>query len=224
MPSGTLPVNGYLGDGQRTTGEFQGGIDELLAYVNSLKAEVDALSSQVIREAATRGVGNTAGLVPDKAVLDARLGTTGILGSAALVDTGTASGDVPLNSDLGAASLQSYQSAKVQLGGDYVAGDFGAVYVVRIGGVVTITSVNSYLDHTDGFAQPKSASLAIPSWARPSGGSVTNIYRSDAAGDYEVEINTSGELTTYKRERGGSLYIQRNTTVRPTICYSVGEA
>ena len=79
MPSGNLPASGYLGDGQRTTSEFQGGIDDLLDYVRSLKSEVDALSATVIKEAAVRGVGNGAGLLPDKAVLDTRLGTAGNL-------------------------------------------------------------------------------------------------------------------------------------------------
>lgn len=94
MPSGTLPANGYLGDGQRTTGEFQGGIDELLAYVNTLKAEVDALTSTVIREAATRSVGGAAGNVPDTAQLDTRLGTSGNLGDAAQKTVGTATGNL----------------------------------------------------------------------------------------------------------------------------------
>ena len=65
MPNGTLPIAGYLSDGQRTTSEFQGGIDELLAYVRTLKAEVDALSATVIKEAAVRGVGITAGDLTD---------------------------------------------------------------------------------------------------------------------------------------------------------------
>src|SRR6056297_1071101 len=111
MPNGTLPEDNYLGDGERTTGEFQGGINELLNYVNSLKAEVDALSSQVIREAAVRGVGDATGSLTDRGVgsgatqipdnnqIDARLGTSGNLGSAALRDVGTEASDVLQTSD-----------------------------------------------------------------------------------------------------------------------------
>lgn len=88
MPSGTLPIAGYLGDPQRTTNEFQGGIDELLAYVKSLKAEVDALSSNVIREAAVRGIGTAAGNVPDTAALNTRLGTSANLNLAAEIEDG----------------------------------------------------------------------------------------------------------------------------------------
>jgi len=82
MPNGTLPEDNYLGDGERTTGEFQGGINELLNYVNSLKAEVDALSSQVIREAAVRGVGTGANELP----------ANSDLGDAAYLDIGSGSG------------------------------------------------------------------------------------------------------------------------------------
>lgn len=88
MPAGTLPITGYLGDGQRTTGEFQDGVDELLAYVKSLKAEVDALSATVIKEAAVRAVGAAAGNVPDTAVLDTRLGTASNLNLAPDVESG----------------------------------------------------------------------------------------------------------------------------------------
>lgn len=79
MPNGTLPEDNYLGDGERTTGEFQGGIDQLLNYVNSLKAEVDALSSQVIREAAVRSVGTGANELP----------ANSDLGDAAYLDIGS---------------------------------------------------------------------------------------------------------------------------------------
>lgn len=83
MPSGNLPALNFLGDGQRTTGEFQAAVNELQNYVVSLKNEVDALSNTIVKEPAVRDIGAAAGNVPDTAVLNTRLATTGNLGDAA---------------------------------------------------------------------------------------------------------------------------------------------
>lgn len=61
MPTGTLPNSGALGDSQVTTGDYQTQINQLLSYVRSLKAEVDALSGTEIKEGAVRGVGGSLG-------------------------------------------------------------------------------------------------------------------------------------------------------------------
>lgn len=86
MPSGNLPALNFLGDGQRTTGEFQAAVNELQNYVVALKNEVDALSNTVVKESAVRTVGSGTGDIPDKAVLDTRLGTEGNLSGMATED------------------------------------------------------------------------------------------------------------------------------------------
>ncbi len=86
MPNSTLPGNTYLGDGQRTTAEMQAGLDQVAAWLNAAQAELNALTGTTFGEAAVRGVGSSAGQVPDKAVLDTRLGTAGNLGSIASED------------------------------------------------------------------------------------------------------------------------------------------
>lgn len=100
MPSGNLPNSGSLGDPQITNGDYQTQINQLLSYVRSLKAEVDALSGTEIKEGAVRGVGNGAGLLADKATLDARLGTGGNLGSSATLNYGTGDNEVVLSARL----------------------------------------------------------------------------------------------------------------------------
>lgn len=83
MPTGNIVADDYIDDPNRTVSEVQTALNQQFDYLRSLKAEVDALSSTVIREAAVRSVGSAAGNVPDKAVLDARLATTGNLGNMA---------------------------------------------------------------------------------------------------------------------------------------------
>lgn len=79
MPTGTIVADDYIDDPDRTVSEMQAAMNQNLDYLRALKAEIDALSDTTIREAAVRAVGNLTGNVPDKAVLDARLGTTGNL-------------------------------------------------------------------------------------------------------------------------------------------------
>lgn len=57
MPNSTLPPDNYLGDPERTTGEFQDRINQLQNWVNTLQAELQALSGTTVREGAVRGVG-----------------------------------------------------------------------------------------------------------------------------------------------------------------------
>ncbi|MCK2149541.1 hypothetical protein MYE70_10730 [Marinobacter alexandrii] len=105
MPTGNLPVNNYLGNGQRTTSEFQTGIDQLLAYANSLKAEVDALSAAVIKEAAVRGVGTGASDLVQTSQLDTRLGGAGNLSLDSGIRDGSFSPSAPTLVWSGSTSL-----------------------------------------------------------------------------------------------------------------------
>jgi hypothetical protein len=73
MPSGTLPNAGSLGDPQITTGDYQTQINQLLAYVRSLQAEVSALSGTQIKEGAVRGVGNIDGGLYARGEIDAEV-------------------------------------------------------------------------------------------------------------------------------------------------------
>ena len=83
MPTGTLPNAGSLGDPQITTGDYQTQINQLLSYVRSLKAEVDALSGTTLKEGAVRGVGTASNELVETSQLNTRLGTSGALGSMA---------------------------------------------------------------------------------------------------------------------------------------------
>lgn len=176
MPNGSLPAAGYLGDGQRTTVEFQDGLDELLAYVRSLKAEVDALSATVIKEGAVRGVGNGAGLLADKAVLDARLGTTGNLGTAATKDFGTADGNLPAYSSFGPTSL----------GGSFTSGE---IYGAKIGDIVTLyVTEGAHAAATGVFS-----GVVIPEDFRPSD-NVSNVIYLGVQGMFQILIYPGGQI------------------------------
>lgn len=89
MPNSSLPGNTYLGDGQRTTVEMQNALDQVATWLNAAQAELNALTGTTLREGAVRSVGTGTDQIPDKEILDTRLGTTGNLGDAALRDVGT---------------------------------------------------------------------------------------------------------------------------------------
>lgn len=84
MPTGTLPEAGYLGDIQRTTQEFQTGINEVLAYVLAVKAEIDALSNTELKEGSVRGVGTAA----SELVTNARINDIGPVQVYSVADPG----------------------------------------------------------------------------------------------------------------------------------------
>lgn len=210
MPTGNLPANNYLGDGQRTTSEFQTGIDELLAYVNSLKAEVDALSATVIKEAAVRGVGNATGLVPDKAVLDTRLGTGGNLGTAATKDFGT-----------GDNELAEYRQQDVVLAGDF---DNVAVRLTRIGNLVTMTFVQ-FISFTSSASSHTSQTGAIPSEFRSNTAQKFIAYLGISAFEqYEVSYESGSGLHNISMEfyRNDALDARGNAAIGvPSITWVV---
>ena len=83
MPIGTIVADNYIDDPNRTVSEVQTALNQNFDYLRSMQAELGALSSTVLREASVRSIGNSTGNVPDKAVLDSRLGTTGNLGGSA---------------------------------------------------------------------------------------------------------------------------------------------
>jgi len=89
MPTGTIVADDYIDDPNRTVSEVQVALNQSFDYLRSLQAEMAALTSTVLREASVRSVGNSTGNVPDKAVIDARLGTTGNIDPDSFADTGT---------------------------------------------------------------------------------------------------------------------------------------
>ena len=92
MPTGPIVADNYIDDPNRTTEEVQDALNQNFDYLRSMQAELGALSSTVLREASVRSIGNSNGNVPDKAVIDSRLGTTGNLGNAATKTTGSGNG------------------------------------------------------------------------------------------------------------------------------------
>ncbi|WP_138438603.1 hypothetical protein [Marinobacter alexandrii] len=206
MPTGNLPVNNYLGDGQRTTSEFQTGIDQLLAYANSLKAEVDALSAAVIKEAAVRGVGTGLTDLVETSQLDTRLATTGNLGTAATKNFGTGLNEVP-----------EYREEIIEIGGaDFDPSQF--MKILKVGNLVTVTLLNDLTTHAN-KADPVFS--GIPTWARPN--DITRaVYNVTTAYLREIAILTdgSGKLTYYQRAATG-LQSASNTGTAFTISYAI---
>ena len=151
MPNLPLPSTDFLGDGQRTTAEFQDAIDQVQNWLIVAQAELDALSDTTFGEAAVRGVGNLTGDVPDKAVLDTRLGTSGNLGTVAQEDSGIDDGEVP---------VIMYQDVTIE-------GDFTpfTLHCQRIGRVVTLWA-DDVVSHSSSFS-PQSQSGVIPIDFRP---------------------------------------------------------
>ena len=79
-------------------------IDTLEGLTSGKSETVDALIEDRLISQTANDVAGTAALL-DTGTAAGELPTNADLGSASLVDTGTAAGDVPLNSDLGSASL-----------------------------------------------------------------------------------------------------------------------
>jgi len=159
MPNGTIVADDYIDDPNRTVSEVQAALNQNFDYLRSLQAEMAALSSTVLREASVRSIGNSTGNVPDKEVLDSRLGTTGDI-SSRLGTTG----------NLGSAATESYQTAMVVLGRDFGS---QTVQVTRIGNVVTIAA-RSILTHFN-TSVATSLSGILPVWAIPLN-SIDNVF------------------------------------------------
>lgn len=96
MPTGNIVPDDYIDDPNRQAVDMQNAFNSAFDFLRALVNELDALSDPTIREAAVRDVGSAVGQVPDKAVLDARLGTSSNLGNMGhrnlFVSTGTPTG------------------------------------------------------------------------------------------------------------------------------------
>lgn len=205
MPTGSLPANNYLGDGQRTTSEFQTGIDQLLAYANSLKAEVDALSATIIKEAAVRGVGTGATDLVQTSQLDTRLGTSGNLGGAAQRTVGTADGNLP-----------EYESEVVTLGGIFNASQ--QVKCVRIGDCVTIFGLGDQLNHSSSIGGAGSDAGDIPLFARPAE-IVTNVYFGSSQLVATAYVFPDGTFSLDYGNTDGTTPTRSDSVTPPTITF-----
>lgn len=202
MPNSTLPGNNYLGDGQRTTSEFQAGIDQVAAWLNAAQDELDALTGTTFGEAAVRGVGTSAGNVPDKAVLDTRLGTSGNLGSMAL------------------ESADGYyiNSAQIDPGGDFEDTGQGdpVIYIRRSGDIVTVTS--GLLSHLS-MGVADSASGVIPSWARPITQTRATFMLFTGSALYNLTVNTNGNFAISYFNQSGSSISRDGSATYITVSY-----
>jgi len=211
MPNSTLPTNNYLGDPQRTTSEFQTAINQLQNWVNTLQAELNALSATTVKEGAVRSVGTGASDLVQTSQLNTRLGTSGNLdlGTASEKDFGTNDGNLP-----------EYQEQIVELGGQFNAGE--RVKCVRIGNVVFISGFEGPLSHSSGSAA-SSAVDAIPSWARPAGSfSQANVYHDSGSMIQTVQVSPTGVLSTTYVDSTTGIGIDRiNSNFSPTLSFTV---
>lgn len=74
MPNSSLPTTDYLGDGQRTTAEFQTQINNLQNWVIALQSELNALSGTTLGEGAVRDVGTGSSDLVEVSALEGLLG------------------------------------------------------------------------------------------------------------------------------------------------------
>lgn len=115
-----------------------------------------------------------------------------------------------------------YQTATVELGGDFNAGE--QVKVTRIGDKVTISSITGALSHPSNNT-PVSAVGAIPDWARPTGATeIFNIYGAANGPEFLYAVSYSdGKFGTAYRTStfGGPGSALLNTAYPPTISYNV---
>lgn len=219
MPNSNLPQDDYLGNPNRTTSEFQDAINDLLNWVNTLQAELDALSGTTVREGAVRDVGSGGSeLVENDAIdtaarqkADQDLRTTDSVQFGRVTDAAT-----PGEGDFDSDKL-GYWEATVELGGEFDAGE--SVKCIRIGSVVTITGANGRMSHVS-TSTPESASGAIPSAFRPSERAVNVFQISDVAVEY-IQVQPDGRLYFLYKDWDGNDVSGTATGEAPTISYNV---
>ncbi len=113
------------------------------------------------------------------------------------------------------AVLTPYETATVELGGDFDAGE--EVKCERIGNTVTITGVGG-LGHSS--SSSPGSSNAIPSNFRPST-LLEMVYSTDSLTVREIEVSATGTITTRYRDWSGSATSRTNTQVPPSITYII---
>ena len=179
--------------------------DDIAEEINAVSVAANAVAGDLaaldasLGTASERNVGDGAGLVPDKAVLDTRLGTTGNLGSAATRAVGVATGN-----------LAEYRQETIELGGDFSPGQ--EIEIIRIGNLVCISS-RSALSHDSGIIA--SSSGIIPSWATPTVNNRFSIPVMVTAGSQsiftEVDISETGTFLVGYVD-GSASFVSRTST------------
>ena len=184
-------------------------INDVSVAVNAVADDLAALDDS-LGTASERNVGDGAGLVPDKAVLDARLGTSGSLGTAATKNFGTSAGDLPV--------LVASDDVLID-SGDFSGSPF-TLYLRKIGDIV-VASTKDFISHAaDSF--PNSSSLApeIPSAYRPPQ-MVENVYLVNNLASYSVQIHPAGWIRLRYVAPDGSPYNSTSSLSAVNIVYTV---
>lgn len=208
-----------------TTAETQTGTDAVRAVTPAGLAATTATETRKgVIELAT-GTEVDAGVDAGRALtpatytsnLNTRLGTTGTLGGAALVDTGTAAGAVPLNSDLGTASLQDYTSQDVTID----TGDFyGSAFTLRCARVGRLITLSADLALHSSNALPSSATEEIPATFRPLT-TTSNVYHIADEVVSMVTVTSAGAISFGYRLWDGSLVARVSTQTSFSVSYNV---
>ena len=211
MPNGTIVADDYIDDPNRTVSEVQAALNQNFDYLRSLQAEMAALSSTVLREASVRSIGNSTGNVPDKAVIDARLGTTGNIGPVL---------DNLLNTtgNLGSAATENYQTETIVLGNNF---GLQTMQVTRIGNLVTLAPT-AILTHAN-IERPRSSFNILPIWAVPTNDFYFNTYHFSpqiAGGGLIIDFQyANGAISLYYRKADGSFRGFENSVSVPSLTY-----
>lgn len=205
MPNSTLPPDNYLGDPERTTGEFQDRINQLQNWVNTLQAELQALSSTTLGEGAVRSVNGGGG------PLRANLEPTDSVQFARITDAGSP-GDGDFDSD-----KLGYWEATVELTDQFDSGQF--ITFKRIGNVVTAFS-DEIIQHPQN-SSPSTSSNIVPSWAEsPQFNPAVNLYALEDGAICQVSIDSDVTLV-YRSPSDGSYVDSSSSKARILITYTV---
>lgn len=193
MPTGPIAADNYIDDPNRTTEEVQDALNQIFDYVRSLKAEVDVLSSTVVREAAVRGVGSGLTQVPDNTELNTRLGTTGNLGNAAQKNEGPGGGldadtvDGVHGTDLALKAVSISAGGGLTGGGDLSANRTISHADTSSAGSVNNSGLTFIQDVTiDGYGHVTGLASASVTLANVNSGATAG-----AVGSYATLINTT---------------------------------
>jgi hypothetical protein len=108
--------------------------------------------------------------------------------------------------------LPEYREVTLALNNHYTG---GSIRVVKIGNVVTITS-NNVATHASGSSTRETTSGFMPDWARPSAGTISNLYVQSGTVNAQVRVESDGTLSTrYLTASTGADYTSATSTLSP---------
>lgn len=189
-------------------GDPNNGLGAALVNGVTTAQELDTAFDTRLGTAGAADIGSSANQVPDKAVLDARLNTTGNLGDAASANFGTNSGDVPKT---------LYQEITVNTGS--FAGNSFTLKCLKIGRQVTIWS-DVLPSHASSFS-PGSSSGTIPAAFVPAVERTTGVGASAGHIQNTVVRGDGTFMLTYYSKDGGGVANTTKALDFPLIVYAV---